>query len=34
MPDGRTLRGPKPPEGPTFEDWLKSVGGREDEKNE
>jgi hypothetical protein len=34
MPDGRTLRGPKTPEGPTFEDWLKSVGGREDEKNE
>jgi uncharacterized protein YjbI with pentapeptide repeats len=27
MPDGQTLRGPKTPKGPTFEDWLESVGG-------
>jgi uncharacterized protein YjbI with pentapeptide repeats len=26
MPDGQTLRGDKTPNGPTFEDWLKSKG--------
>jgi hypothetical protein len=34
MPDGQTLRGDKTPNGPTFEDWLKSRRSGEDEKNE
>jgi hypothetical protein len=28
MPDGQTLRGPKTPKGPTFEDWLKKTRRR------
>jgi uncharacterized protein YjbI with pentapeptide repeats len=28
MPDGQTLRGDRTPNGPTFEDWLKSKGHR------
>src|SRR5215217_7699846 len=28
MPDGQTLRGEKTPNGPTFEEWLKSKGRR------
>jgi uncharacterized protein YjbI with pentapeptide repeats len=34
MPDGQTLRGPTSPKGPTFEDWLKSQGRKEDGNNE
>jgi uncharacterized protein YjbI with pentapeptide repeats len=30
MPDGQTLRGDKTPNGPTFEDWLKSKDREED----
>jgi uncharacterized protein YjbI with pentapeptide repeats len=30
MPDGRTLRGDTNPDGPTFEDWLKSKDREED----
>jgi hypothetical protein len=30
MPDGQTLRGNMTPNGPTFEDWLKSKSSRED----
>ena len=34
MPDGQTLRSDNNPNGPTFEDWLKSKGSKEDGKNE
>jgi uncharacterized protein YjbI with pentapeptide repeats len=35
MPDGKTLRGDKAPNGPTFEDWLKDQESRrEDQKTE
>jgi uncharacterized protein YjbI with pentapeptide repeats len=33
MPDGQTLRGDKTPNGPTFEDWLKSKGSGKDGEN-
>ena len=31
MPDGQTLRGDKTPNGPTFEDWIKSKKDREED---
>jgi uncharacterized protein YjbI with pentapeptide repeats len=34
MPDGQTLRGDKRPNGPTFEDWLKSKDRAEDGQND
>jgi hypothetical protein len=34
MPDGQTLRGDKTPNGPTFEDWLKSKGRKDTGKND
>ena len=33
MPDGKTLRGDKTPNGPTFEDWRKSKARGEDGEN-
>jgi uncharacterized protein YjbI with pentapeptide repeats len=34
MPDGQTLKSVDHPEGPTFEEWLKSKGRGEDGENE
>jgi hypothetical protein len=34
MPDGQILRGDAVPNGPTFEEWLKSQGRKEDSENE
>jgi len=33
MPDGLTLRSDEMPNGLTFEDWLKGLTDREDERN-
>jgi hypothetical protein len=34
MPDGQTLRGPKTPQGPTFEDWIKNTKASEEAKED
>jgi hypothetical protein len=34
MPDGQILQGDAAPDGPTFEEWLKSQGRKEDGENE
>src|SRR5215208_1926997 len=34
MPDGQTLKSTDNPDGPTFEDWLKRRGRKEDAENE
>jgi hypothetical protein len=33
MPDGQILKGADNPDGPTFEEWLKSKGSGEDGEN-
>jgi len=33
MPDGQILKSDENPDGPTFEDWLKSKGHEEDGEN-
>jgi hypothetical protein len=33
MPDGQMLKSDDNPDGPTFEEWLNSMGREEDEEN-